>query len=126
MHVSVDGTWQRKGFTSLNDVIAAISAESEKFLDTETLSKSCKGYTRMQAIKAIDPHACDKWNTARKCSLNYQGLPPAKGFSTVKKVGAQKIFKQTVTKHNLFYTSMVIVIQKFFQPLQMFTVQRSL
>ena len=90
MHVSVDGTWQRKGFTFLNDVIAVISTESEKFLDTETLSKSCKGYTRMQAIKAIDPHACDKWNTARKCSLNYQGLPLAKGFSDSEKSGCSK------------------------------------
>ena len=58
--VSVDRTWQHKGFTSLNGVIAAISIDTGKVFDTEILSKSCKGCTRMQTIKAKDPHAYDK------------------------------------------------------------------
>ena len=45
--VSVDGIWQRKGFTYLNGVITAISIDSGKVLDTAILSKSCKGCTRM-------------------------------------------------------------------------------
>ena len=98
--VSVDGTWQRKGFTSLNGVITAIFIDSGKVLDTAVLSKSCKGYTRMQAIKAKDPHAYDKQNAAHKCSLNNKGLSP-----TMEKVGAEKIFKQSVTKHSLYYNS---------------------
>ena len=53
----------------------------------------------MQAIKAKDPHAYDNWNAAHKCSLIYKGSSPA-----MEKVGAEKIFKQSVTKHSLYYT----------------------
>ena len=34
------------------------------------------------------------------CSLNYKGSSPA-----MEKVGAEKIFKQSLTKHSLYYTS---------------------
>ena len=54
----------------------------------------------MQTIKAKDPYAYNKWNAAYKSSLNYKGLSPA-----LEKVGAEKIFKQPVAKHNLYYTS---------------------
>ena len=97
--VSVDRTWQRKGFTSLNGFITAISIDSGKVFDTAILSKSCKGCTRMQTIKAKDSHAYDKWNAAHKCSLNYKGSSLA-----MEEVGAEKIFKQSVTKHSLYYT----------------------
>ena len=100
MGVSVDGTWQRKGFTSLNGVITAISIDTENVLDTAILSKSCKGCTRMEAIKAKDRHACDRWNAAHKCSLNCKGSSTA-----MKKVSTEKIFKQSVTKLSLHYTS---------------------
>ena len=53
----------------------------------------------MQAIKAKDSHAYDKWNAAHKCSLNYKGSSLA-----MEEVGAEKIFKQSVTKHSLHYT----------------------
>ena len=53
--VSVDGTWQRKGFTYLNGVITAISIDSGKVLDTAILSKSCC-YQNV-GDKAKDPHA---------------------------------------------------------------------
>ena len=45
--VSVDGTWQRKGFSSTLGVITAISVDSGKVLDSVILSKSCKGCTKM-------------------------------------------------------------------------------
>ena len=83
------------------DVLSiAISIDGRKVLDTAILSKNCKGYTKMQVIKAIDPQAYDKWNAAHKCGLNYKG-----SSSAVEKVGAEKIFQQSVTKHNLYYTS---------------------
>ena len=50
----------------------------------------------MQALRAKDPHAYDKWNAVHKCGLNYKNLPFA----------MKKIFKQSVTKHNLFYISL--------------------
>ena len=52
----------------------------------------------MQAIKAKDLHAYGKWNVAHKCSLNYKDSSLA-----MEKVSA--VFKQSVTKHNLYCTS---------------------
>ena len=97
--VSVDRTWQRKSFTSLNGVIRAISIDSGKVLDTGILSKICKDCNKMQTIKAIDPQAYDKWNAAHKCGLNYEGSSPA-----VETVYAEIIFKLLVVKNNLHYT----------------------
>ena len=97
---SADGIWQRKGFTSLNGVTTGISIDSGKLLDTVILSKSCKSYTKMQPIKAKDPHSHDKWNQAHKCSLNCKDSSPA-----MEKVTAEKIFKQSVIKYTLYYTS---------------------
>ena len=88
MSVSIDGKWQSKEFASLNGITIATSIDSGKVFDTAILSKSCKGYTKMQAIKAIDLHAYDKCNAAHKCSLNYKGWSPA-----MEKVDAEKIFR---------------------------------
>ena len=37
-----DGTWQRRGFSSLNGCVTAISLETRKILDVVLLSKVCK------------------------------------------------------------------------------------
>ena len=86
--VSVDRTWQCKGFTPLNGDVRTISIVSGKVLDRAVLSKSYKGFTS------------DKWNAAHKCSFNYKG-----SSTTMEKMGAEKIFKQSVTKHSLYYIS---------------------
>ena len=44
--VSVDGTWQKRGFSSLNGVVTAISVDSGKILDSEIMSRKCKGLIR--------------------------------------------------------------------------------
>ena len=54
--VSVDGTWQRKGFSSTLGVITAISIDTGKVLDAAILSKSCKGCTKMEKVSKVDPN----------------------------------------------------------------------
>ena len=44
--VSVDGTWQKRGFTSLNCVVAAISIETGRILDVEVMTRYCQGGNR--------------------------------------------------------------------------------
>ena len=41
--VSVDGTWQRRGFCSLNGVVAALSVANGKVIDVERMSRYCRG-----------------------------------------------------------------------------------
>ncbi|GFU37097.1 hypothetical protein TNCV_1554941 [Trichonephila clavipes] len=40
--VSVDGTWQRRGHSSLNGCVAALSIGIGKLLDLEIMSKFCR------------------------------------------------------------------------------------
>ncbi|GFT67727.1 uncharacterized protein TNCV_271321 [Trichonephila clavipes] len=40
--VSVDGTWQRRGYSSLNGCVSVISIDSGKVLDVEFMSKVCR------------------------------------------------------------------------------------
>ena len=98
--VSIDGTWQRKGFTSTLGVVTAISVEEGKVLDCVILSKSCKGCTRMESIRKSDPLQFKRWQTSHKCNLNYHGSSP-----NMEKVGAIKIYERSVSKHKLYYTS---------------------
>ncbi|GIY34099.1 uncharacterized protein CEXT_435321 [Caerostris extrusa] len=39
--VSVDGTWQRRGHTSLNGCVALLSIDTRKVLDLEVMSSYC-------------------------------------------------------------------------------------
>ncbi|GFW54220.1 uncharacterized protein TNCV_1559981 [Trichonephila clavipes] len=55
--VAVDGTWHKRGYSSLNGVVCATSVENGKVIDFEALTKycsSCKGHER--AIWAIYFH----------------------------------------------------------------------
>ena len=40
--VSVDGSWQKTGFTSMNGVVTVISVNNGKILDSEPMSRRCK------------------------------------------------------------------------------------
>lgn len=40
--VSCDGTWQERGFQSLNSVFAALTIDTGKVLDVEAMSRTCK------------------------------------------------------------------------------------
>ncbi|GFU50108.1 acetoacetyl-CoA synthetase [Trichonephila clavipes] len=42
--VSVDGTWQRRGYSSLNGCVSVISIDSGKVLDVEFMSKVCRDF----------------------------------------------------------------------------------
>lgn len=41
--IAFDGTWQKRGFKSLNGVFTITSVETGKVLDIEVLSKFCRG-----------------------------------------------------------------------------------
>ncbi|GFX44969.1 transposable element Tcb1 transposase [Trichonephila clavipes] len=52
--ISVDGTWQRRGFSSLNGCVSAIYVDTGKIIDFETLSqfcRKCNSKTEQQNVK---------------------------------------------------------------------------
>ena len=41
-NISLDGNWQKRGYSSLNGYVAALSMESGKVLDIEVMSRFCR------------------------------------------------------------------------------------
>ncbi|GFU35132.1 uncharacterized protein TNCV_174381 [Trichonephila clavipes] len=86
--VSVDGTWQRRGFSSLNGCVSAISVDTGKIIDFETLSqfcRKCNSKTKQQNMKL-------------QCNHH-------KGFSSsMEPVGAYRIFERSEDHRMLRYT----------------------
>lgn len=60
--VGIDGTWQRRGFSSLNGVVSVSSFETSKILNIKVLTKYC--HTCITSRNNVAPHFCDK---------NYEG-----------------------------------------------------
>ena len=97
--VSIDGTWQKRGFSSHNGVVTAISIDTGKVLDCEIMCRCCKGCTKMQSFRKTNPNHFEIWRASHKCSLNYQGSAP-----NMEKIGAVKIFECSIEKYSLRYT----------------------
>ncbi|GFX56786.1 uncharacterized protein TNCV_495341 [Trichonephila clavipes] len=59
--ISIDGTWQRRGYSSLNGCVSAISVDTGKFLEIEVMNQYC--------------HICAKGNSQSSKHLcsNYKG-----------------------------------------------------
>jgi len=98
--VSVDGTWQRKGFSSKLGVVAAISVEHGKVLDISILSKSCKACVRLKGKEKTQPEVFKQKMQEHSCNLNYKGSSP-----NMEKSGTIEIFSRSIEKHGLYYTS---------------------
>ena len=55
----VDGTWQKRGFSSLNAVVKAISVKSCKVLDIGILHMNCKSSNLMEEIHKTEYQCYD-------------------------------------------------------------------
>ena len=51
--VTIDGSWQKRGFTSLNGVVTAVV--DNKIIDTKAFSKHCKGCSMWKKIEDHQP-----------------------------------------------------------------------
>ena len=94
--VSVDGTWQRRGFVSLNGTVAAISMDNGKLIDVEIMQRYCKPC--QQHKEKLTPHDFDVWYEGHKqtCVANYEGSAPM-----MEVVGAKRIFERSITSRKL-------------------------
>ncbi|XP_065650235.1 uncharacterized protein LOC136078392 [Hydra vulgaris] len=96
--VSCDGTWQRRGFSSLNGVFAALSIDSGKVLDVEVMSRICRGCFLNQKLSKKDLTAYAEWRKSHISKMNFVGS--AGGMECE---GASRIFQQSIKKHKLQY-----------------------
>ena len=96
--VSCDGTWQRRGYSSLNGCISVLSIDTGKVLDCEVMTKVCHLCKRHE--NETDPEKKRLWEQehAGKCKANHTGSSPA-----METKGITRIFNRSQDKHQLVY-----------------------
>ncbi len=72
--ISVDGTWQRRGFSSLNGAVAAISMGTGKVLDVASMSRHCQGCVNINALEnSISIDKFIELKAEHDCSITHIG-----------------------------------------------------
>ena len=93
---SFDGTWQRRGYASLNGVVSCISIDTGKCLAYECLTKKCKSCDVWEKRKGTDEY--EKFKKTHDCPINHIGSAAA-----METVGVKKIYERSVETLNLRY-----------------------
>ena len=93
--IRVDGTWQRRGYSSLNGVVTGIC--NRKAIDTEA-SKNCKSCKYWENKKGTPEY--DEWLATHHCPIDHGGSAGA-----MEAAGALEIFKRSVRLYDLRYTT---------------------
>ena len=97
--ITIDGTWQKRGFTSMNGSVAAISIDTGRIIDVEVMSRYCHGCVNLRGIKCRES---DLYKSLKKhkCTINHEGSAPKMELD-----GVIKFFERSTSKHNLRYAN---------------------
>ena len=101
-HISADGTWQKRGYSSLHGITNIVSMVTGKVLDTEILTQFCKQCS-LYNNDVKNSLTFDLWRAehSAKCTANFKGSSGA-----MEPAGIEAMFKRSVEKHRLLYTSL--------------------
>ncbi|GFW39587.1 uncharacterized protein TNCV_3187581 [Trichonephila clavipes] len=90
-------TWQRRGYTSMNGCVAAISVDTGKVLDIEVMSSYCPTCKRLQTMPRNFEYESSKADHI--CQCNFTG-----SSSKMEIMGASRIFLRSEKNRRLHYT----------------------
>ncbi|GFX00658.1 uncharacterized protein TNCV_2236651 [Trichonephila clavipes] len=90
--VSVDGTWQRRGHSSLNGCVAVLSIDTGKVVDLEVMSKWCRNCNTSKSSEK------SKHVKKHQCSCNHQG-----SAGSMEPVGAYRLIERSRETRKLEY-----------------------
>ncbi|GFX38417.1 uncharacterized protein TNCV_2343921 [Trichonephila clavipes] len=94
--ISVDGTWQRRGYSSMNRCVAALSVDTGKVVDIEIMSSYCPTCRKISKMpRSIDS---ETFAADHVCHSNFQG-----SALKMEAVGATRIFQRSIVKRGLKY-----------------------
>ena len=92
--VSIDGSWQKRGHTSLNGIVTAVSGD--KCVDIEILTKHCFGCRMWKDKKGTPEYQC--WLVDHQCEINHET-----SSGSMEASGAVKIFQRSIQNNKLIY-----------------------
>ena len=100
--VSCDGTWKKRGYSSLFGAIFIIAHTTGKVIDYHVMSKVCAGYKHWESRDKNSPEYI-KWKEShtRQCSMNFDGSAPA-----MEPHGTLQMFQRSL-QYNLRYTHLI-------------------
>lgn len=91
---SLDGSWQKRGHSSLNGVVTAIV--DGKCFDHVVLSKHCKGCKKWKAREGSTEY--ENWFIEHQCQANH-----GKSSGAMESVGAMDMFSRSIEQHSMIY-----------------------
>lgn len=92
IRIAGDGSWQRRGHTSLNGVMTVTSADTGKVIDVECMTKFCHGCSKNKTNGKMTAHKVE-------CRRNYVG-----SSGGMEAAGAVKIFQRSEVSRGVRYT----------------------
>jgi hypothetical protein len=99
--VSNDGSWQRRGFSSLNGVATTVGVEVKKVVDTEVKTSYCNSCSKMSSLRSETDFKL--WQSKHiedgKCSVNHSG-----SAGKMECDGILEIFSRSEIERGLVYT----------------------
>lgn len=98
--VSCDGTWQKRGFSSLFGVVFIIAYETGKVIDYAVLSKHCSGCKKWENKDKTQPEY-QAWKENHSCSINFSG-----SAGSMEPYGTLALFQRSLG-YNLRYKYLV-------------------
>ena len=100
--ITCDGTWSKRGYTATHGIVVVISWETGQVLDFEVLTKRCT--ICAQRDTTMEEEEFGHWmeKHAPNCTANHDGSSPA-----MEMAGAEAIFKRSVEKLHLRYTTVI-------------------
>ena len=93
---SFDGTWQRRGYASLNGVVGCIS--QGKVVEYELLCKVCPQCKYWHSKQPSDEY--EEWKRYHHCSINHTG-----SAGSMEAAGVNSIYNRSVLTRKLRYTT---------------------
>ena len=98
--VSCDGTWQKRGYSSLNGIVTVVSVETGKAIDYNVLTKKCAQCTAWgESRRGTDAFEEFMSTHENECEINHEGSAGA-----MEAKGVVTCFSSSVDKYNLRYT----------------------
>ena len=92
---STDGAWQRRGYASLNGLVTVVAMDTNKCVDFEILSKTCK------TCEVLDKKGAETYKNY-DCGIKHEG-----SAGSMESAGVISCFKCSVEKNRLRYTTYI-------------------
>ena len=102
--VSFDGSWHKRGHTSMYGVAAVIEVMTGLVVDYVTLSSYCLSYSLKRTSLCDDVAAFDEWYVGYRndCCINYHGSSNAMEVEA-----AKRLWSRSVHQRGLMYTGLL-------------------